>query len=69
MLDCRALPGVALLTSHDPSLHGCPVGAAFSSPREGVIPIGPILVPFWGSYLESYKVYNPKKELLWSLWV
>ena len=24
--------------------------------------------PFWGSYLESYKVI-PKKELLWGLWV
>ena len=32
------------------------------------LPIGPIVVPFRGSYLESYKVI-PKKELLWSLWV
>ena len=33
------------------------------------LPIGPKVVPFWGSYLEFYKVYNPKKELLWGLWV
>ena len=32
------------------------------------LPIGPKVVPFWGSYLESYKVI-PKKELLWGLWV
>ena len=27
-----------------------------------LLPIGPKVVPFWGSY-------NPKKELLWGLWV
>ena len=32
------------------------------------VPIVPIVVPFGGSYLESYKVI-PKKELLWGLWV
>ena len=32
------------------------------------LPIGPIVVPFWSSYVESYKVV-PKKELLWGLWV
>ena len=30
------------------------------------MPIGSIVVPFWGSCLTSYKG-NPKKELLWSL--
>ena len=29
---------------------------------------GSIVVAFWGSSLESYKVI-PEKELLWSLWV
>ena len=33
-----------------------------------LLPIGPKVVPFWGSYLEFYKVI-PKKELLWGLWV
>ena len=28
-----------------------------------------IVVPFCGSYLGSCQVINPKKELLWSLWV
>ena len=32
-----------------------------------VLPIGPIVVPFWGSYFESYEVIP--KELLWGLWV
>ena len=32
------------------------------------LPIGPIVVPFGGSYLKAYKVI-PKKELLWGLWV
>ena len=31
-------------------------------------PIGPNVVPFWGSYFEFYKVI-PKKELLWGLGV
>ena len=33
-----------------------------------LLPIGPKVVPFWGSYLEFYKGI-PKKELLWGLWV
>ena len=32
------------------------------------LPIGPYVVPFYGLYLESYKVI-PKKELLRGLWV
>ena len=32
------------------------------------LPIGPEVVPFYGLYLESYKVY-PNKELLRGLWV
>ena len=32
------------------------------------IPRGRKVVPFWGLYIESYKV-TPKKELLWGLWV
>ena len=31
-------------------------------------PIGPKVVPFWGPYLEFYKVI-PQNELLWGLWV
>ena len=37
------------------------------------LPIGPKVVPFWGSYLEFPKTLNPKvipkRELLWGLWV
>ena len=32
------------------------------------LPRGSIVVPFGGSYIESYKVI-PNKELVWSLWV
>ena len=32
------------------------------------LPIGSSVVPFWGLYFGFYKV-NPKKKLLWSLWV
>ena len=32
------------------------------------VPISSIVVPFWGSYLDFYKV-TPNKEPLWSLWV
>ena len=42
-----------------------PVEFAFVSglhlPRTYNIPIGPIVVPFWGSYLEFYKVI-PKRN-------
>ena len=31
-------------------------GSARSSEVFWPVPIGPIVVPFWGSYLESYKV-------------
>ena len=37
-------------------------------PRLPLVPIGSKVVPFCGSYLESYKG-NTKKELLRSLWV
>ena len=36
------------------------------NPMTLLAPIGSKVVPFCGSYLESYKVI-PKKELLWSL--
>ena len=38
----------------------------FSFSELRALPIGPIVVPFWSSYVESYKVV-PKKELLWGL--
>ena len=40
-----------------------------SKPKSYIkLPRDPKVVPFWGSYIESYKV-TPKKELLWGLWV
>ena len=36
--------------------------------KPNYLPLGPKVVPFWGSYVEFYKVI-PKKELLWGLWV
>ena len=38
------------------------------SNRNSAIPRGPEVVPLWRSYVESHKS-NPKKELLWGLWV
>ena len=36
--------------------------------KRGSVPIGPKVVPFWGSYFQFCKGI-PKKELLWGLWV
>ena len=43
-------------------------GSMKAEEDEGGLPLYPE-APFWGSYLESFKVINPKKELLWSLWI
>ena len=48
---------------------GCGVKArGFQMFRVLALPIGAKVVPFGGFYLGSYKG-NPKKELLWNLWV